>query len=138
MLAWEIARQFQSRYCMTPFEELLGQYLSCGLVHSTPSVFLLAREVHWDNGQKEIIEGRPNAWFVERAATTKRTPSAGRHGVDCPKDSPKGAADWEAVRQFLRVAPYYHQWALWCRVSKSGSHDIHAYRWHKLAHRVGL
>jgi hypothetical protein len=44
MLAWEIARQWQEANCMTHFEEILGAHLSCGLVHSTPEVFLLAQE----------------------------------------------------------------------------------------------
>ena len=104
-------------HCVTPFEEVLGQYLSSGLMHSTPSIFLLAREVHWDNVQKEIIEGRPNAWFVELAA------SAGHS---------------RPVKEFMRVASRYHKWALWYRASKSGNHHIHAYRWHMLARRVGL
>ena len=113
---------------MTPFEELLGQYLSCGLVHSTPSVFLLAKEVRWDPVAKEIIEGNPNAWFAELAAASA-SPLTQLSSFKF-QVSP--------VREFLRIAPHYHQWALWCRVSKSGSHDIHAYRWHKMAQRVGL
>jgi hypothetical protein len=116
MLAWEIARQWQSANCMTPFEELLGWHLSCGLVHSTPSVFLLAQEVNWNLDSKEIVEGqKPNAWFVELAAATCHNP----------------------MKEFLRVATRPHKFVLWCRQSRGRKHDVHAYRWEHLARRVG-
>jgi hypothetical protein len=123
MLAWEIARQWQSENCMTPFEEILGAHLSCGLVHSTPEVFLLAQEVIWDPVAKEILQPSAfglqpslNAWFVELAAGTCHNP----------------------VKEFLRVAPRSHQFVLWCRQSKGRKHDIHSYRWSHLARKVGL
>jgi hypothetical protein len=133
MLAWEIARQWQEANCMTPFEEILGAHLSGGLVHSTPEVFLLAREVTWDPVAKEILQPSafslagpavashplrqpsPNAWFVELAAGACHNP----------------------VKEFLRVAPRSHQFVLWCRQSKGRKHDIHAYKWDHLARRVG-
>jgi hypothetical protein len=117
MLSWEVARQWQERNSMTPFEELLGTHLSCGLIHSTPSIFLLARKVAWAPIQKEIIKGNPNAWFVELAASS---------GNPFP------------IREFLRVAPHPLRWVLWCRQSPGRKHDIHAYDWNKLSKRVGL
>jgi hypothetical protein len=131
MLAWEIARQWQSENCMTPFEEVLGAHLSCGLVHSTPSVFLLAQEVTWDPVAKEILQpsafslqSSPNAWFVELAASA--TQVSGFKSQVSP------------IREFLRIAPRAHEWTLWCRQSKGRKHDIHSYRWSHLARRVGL
>jgi hypothetical protein len=101
---------------MTPFEETLGWHLSCGLVHSTRSVFLLAHEVNWDPFAKEIVQdGLPNAWFVQLAAATCHSP----------------------VREFLRVAARPHDFVLWCRQAPGRPHDIHSYRWAHLAKRVG-
>jgi hypothetical protein len=117
MVAWEVARQWQERNCTAPFEHLLGTYLSCGLVHSTASIFLLAREVTWDPVCKEIVKGVPNAWFVELAACSNHVFS---------------------IREFLKVVPYSQRWALWCRQSVGRKHDIHAYAWQKLSQRVGL
>ena len=132
MLAWEIARQWQAENCMTPFEKILGAYLSTGLVHSTRDCFLLAREVIWDPSQKAIVEGRksrvegqqPNAWFVELAASAIQVSGF--------------SFQVSPVREFLRVATRPHEFVLWCRQSKNRKHDIHAYRWSHLAKRVGL
>lgn len=138
MLAWEIARKWQSENCMTPFEEILGWHLSGGLVYSTREVFLLAQECHW-TGEEMIsrrdaavtdAEHRPgqqtqdfpmNGWFVELAAAS---PTA--HQSNSP------------IAEFLRVAPHPHKFVLWCRQSKGRKHDIHSYRWSHLARRVGL
>jgi len=116
MFAWEIAHQWQSANCMTPFEELLGWHLSCGLVHSTPSVFLLAQECRWDPAVKEIAKGPANAWFVELAAATCHNP----------------------MKEFLRVATRPHEFVLWYRQSPGRPHNLHAYRWEHLARRVRL
>ena len=143
MLSWEIARQWQLENCMTPFEEILGAHLSCGLVHSTPSVFLLAQEVTWDAGQKAIVEGResrvegqqPNAWFVELAAagTFSRRGAA----VTDAEQRPGMQSQRNPVREFMRVAPRSHTYVLWYRAARNRPHNIHAYKWDHLARRVG-
>jgi hypothetical protein len=127
MLAWEIARQWQAANCMTPFEELLGGHLSCGLVHSTPEVFLLAQECHW-TGTEMIsrrdaeAQGLPiNAWFTELAAA-----------------SPTVQQSNSPIAEFLRVAPHPHTYVLWYRAARNRPHNIHAYKWDHLARRVGL
>ena len=117
MLAWLKASNWQQTNSIISFEQILGFYLSSGLVHSTPSIFLLAREVRWDPIKKEIINGDPNAWFVELAASV---------GHSAP------------IREFLRIAPHSHSWALWCRQSHGRKHDIHAYCWNQLSKRIGL
>jgi hypothetical protein len=125
MLAWEIARQWQSENCMTPFEEILGAHLSCGLVHSTPEVFLLAQEVSWDAEKSEIRNQKsemPNAWFVELAAGTQ---VSGLRSQVSP------------IREFMRVAPRSHEFVLWYRAARNRPHNIHAYKWDHLARRVG-
>lgn len=107
---------------MTPFEELLGWHLSCGLVHSTPEVFLLAQECHWTGAEMISRRGAKaqglliNAWFVELAAATCRNP----------------------MREFLRVATHPHKFVLWCRQAQGRKHDIHSYKWNHLARRVNL
>jgi hypothetical protein len=132
MLAWEIARQWQSENCMTPFEEILGWHLSGGLIHSTKDVFLLAQEVIWDPVSREILQPSafslqpsPNAWFTELAAAG----TFSRRGAEAQRNP---------VKEFLRVAPHPHEFVLWCRQSKGRKHDIHSYKWDHLARRVGL
>ena len=113
MLAWQRAKQWHDKHVTTEtFEETLGWHLTNGLVHSTPQVFLLAREVYWD-GQEMHDEGKRNAWFVELAAAV-------------------GHAN--PVREFMRVASRPQQWALWCR---HNSFEIKAHDWAKLAKKVG-
>jgi hypothetical protein len=63
-----------------------------------------------------MIEGSPNAWFVQLAAATQSNPMA----------------------EFLRVATRPHEFVLWYRQSQGRPHDIHAYKWRHLARRVGL
>lgn len=108
---------------MTPFEEILGAHLSSGLVHSTPSVFLLAREVTWDPVAREILSPSDfslspfNAWFVELAASANHS---------------------APIAEFLRVASRPHEFVVWYRASRNRPHNLHAYRWDHLARRVGL
>ncbi len=115
MLPWQRAKQWHDKHVSTEtFEELLGWYLSNGLVYSTPQVFLLARECHWDAERKDISdEGERNAWFVELAAS---------------------AGHANPVREFLRIAPHPHRWALWCRHNQF---EIRAHDWRKLSKKVG-
>lgn len=113
---------------MTPFEEILGWHLSGGLIHSTPSVFLLAQEVTWDPEKSEIRNQKsemPNAWFVELAAAG----TFSRRGAEAQRNP---------VREFMRVAPKAHEWTIWYRQAQGRPHNIHAYRWNHLARRVGL
>jgi|GEM_PF-2353600 len=130
MLAWEIARQWQSENCMTPFEEILGWHLSGGLIHSTREVFLLAQECHW-TGEEMIsrqdarAQGLPiNAWFTELAAAS--TQVSGFKSQVSP------------IREFLRIAPHPHTYVLWYRAARNRPHNIHAYKWDHLARRVNL
>ena len=114
MNPWQRAKQWWDEHvAQETFEEALGRNLSSGLVYSTPEVFLLAREVHWDAEREEITnEGERNAWFVELAAAGHANP----------------------VREFMRVASRPHKWALWCR---HGSFRIRAHDWTTLSKKVG-
>jgi hypothetical protein len=105
-----------------PFEERLGWHLSCGLVYSTPSAFLMASEVSWDSDRKAIVSPDPllpipdhplpNAWYVELAVL---------------HESP--------ISLLLKVATRPHEWVLFRR---DNGFKIRAYRWSHLARRVGL
>jgi hypothetical protein len=115
MAPWQRAKQWWDTNSATEtFEELLGWHLSGGVVYSTPSLFVLARECHWDAQREEASnDGERNAWFVELAAAV-------------------GHAN--PVREFLRVAPHPHRWALWCRRNQF---EIRAHDWAKLSKKVG-
>jgi hypothetical protein len=126
MLAWEHARTWWQDHSTTPFEERLGWHLSCGLVYSTASAFMLASEERWDPEQKAIVDGResrvesqqPNAWFVELAILQPSTFDARP----------------STLALLLQVAPHPHAWILFRR---NNGFRIHAYRWSHLARRVG-
>jgi hypothetical protein len=130
MLAWEIARTWWQDHSPVPFEERLGWHLSCGLVYSTASAFMLASEERWDPEQKAIVDGResrvesqqPNAWFVELAVAAQVEGRGSR------------VEGQNTIREFLRVAPHPHEWVLFRR---NNGFRIHAYRWSHLARRVG-
>jgi hypothetical protein len=114
MTPWQRAKAWHDNHVTDEsFEETLGWHLTHGLVYSTPEVFLLAHETHWD-GEACNDQLPPNAWFVELAAAA-------------------GCAN--PVREFMRVASRPQQWALWCRHNQF---EIRAYDWRKLARKVGL
>jgi hypothetical protein len=121
MLPWEIARAWWQDHSTVPFEERLGWHLSCGLVYSTQSAFMLASEVCWN--RMEILKGPPNAWFVELAVAAQVEGRGSR------------VEGQNTIREFLRVAPHPHDWILFRR---NNGFKIHSYRWSHLARRVGL
>jgi len=117
VLAWEIARKLQQGNSEKPFEVLLGEHLSCGLVHSTPSLFLLAHQVRWDPVAGQIVSGKPNAWFVALAAAAQRG----------------------SLQEFLRIAGRPMDFVLWCRQFGGRNPRIHAWRWdrfQRVAHQL--
>lgn len=90
-----------------PMEELLGQYLRGGLVHVEPGLVLLAHECHFAPETGEVSHSHePNAWFVRLAA---RVAAVQLEGLKVGR--------WEGgmLSDFLRIVPYPHEWALWCR-----------------------
>jgi hypothetical protein len=114
MTPWQLAKQWHDESVTEEtFEETLGWHLTNGLVYSTPQVFLLARETHWDGAEANDDAGPHNAWFVELAAA-----------VGCANP----------IREFMRVASRPQQWALWCR---HNSFEIKAHDWAKLSKHVG-
>jgi hypothetical protein len=122
MLAWEIARAWWRDHSTVPFEERLGWHLSCGLVYSTHSAFMLASEERWDPEKSEIRKSGnqeiPNAWFVELAVLQSSTLDARPSTLDL----------------LLRVAPHPHDWVLFRR---NNGFRIHACRWERFARKVG-
>ena len=115
MTPFDKAILWQRENSTEPFEELLAWHLRHGLVHSSPEVFLLAHEAHYNQETNTMTyDLPPNAWFVPLAAAT-------------------GHAN--PLAEFLRVATRPQEWAAWCR---HNAFHIHAYPWRKLAARVGL
>jgi hypothetical protein len=116
MTPWQRAKQWHDEHITDEtLEQTLGWHLSNGVLHASPILFMLAREVFWDADKEEMRDDcRPNAWFVELAA---------------------GAGCTNPVRECMRVVPHPHQYALWCRHNQS---KIRAFDWRKLARKVGL
>ena len=117
MAPWQTASEWQREHQTEAFEDRVGFHLSCGFVWSTPAVFMLAREVYWDREMQRFgLNGEePNAWFVELAAANE--------------------ACGNPVRELMRVAPWPHEYALWCR---RGEMRVREFRWDKLSRKVGL
>jgi hypothetical protein len=115
MTPWQKAKQWWDKDLTDEtFEEVFGWHLTNGIVHSSPDIFLLVHEVHWDAAAEEIYDDRePNAWFCELAAANCANP----------------------VREFMRVLPHPHPWALWCR---HNTFETRAFDWAKLAKKVRL
>lgn len=99
------------------FEERVAWHFACGLVWSSPVCFMLAHEVYWDveRGALGLNGEAPNAWFVELAVV--------RGGRVNP------------VRECMRVAPWRHRYAAWCR---RGEFRVKVFDWEKLSRKVGL
>jgi hypothetical protein len=113
MTAIEIAANWQRKHSTEKIEDRIAWHFARGLVWSTPDCFMLASEVRYDNEQ--ICGGEPNAWFVELGAATE--------------------ACANPVREFMRVAPWEHEYALWRRNNEP---RVRAFSWDKLKRKVGL
>ena len=74
---------------------------------------MLASEVRYED--EDVVGGEPNAWFVELGAANE--------------------ACGNPVKEFMRVAPWQHEYALWKR---NGEQRIRAFSWDKLKRKVGL
>lgn len=76
-----------------------------------PDIFLMAEQVRWNNEQRRIVAGEPNAYFVYLACRTD------------------GAA---LLRGLLRLAPRPLPWALWSR----NNNGVKAHQFQKLIRRI--
>jgi hypothetical protein len=110
MTPWQIAEKWHNTYDATiSFAELVGQYLSGGLVYSTDKVFLLAAETHWNAEEQHFEQGPSNCWHVTLAASTGHANACG---------------------EFMRVFPHPQPWVSWFRGSKDDR--VRIYDWDKL------
>jgi hypothetical protein len=91
------------------FSELLGEYLATGYLWSSPQLFFLAREVHYDLATESFTSAPPNCWFVHLAAST---------------------FPGNPIAACLRHAPHPLPYAAWCR--RNNTFHIHVYPWDKL------
>jgi len=69
MKPWQEAKKWQLENSELDFEELLGASLNGGFVWSSDSEFALFTKVRVEQG--ELVEGEPNAWYVQLAAGKK-------------------------------------------------------------------
>jgi hypothetical protein len=112
MTPWQKAKQWHDEHIVTnSFEESLGWHLSLGVVYSTPQLFMLARECHWD-GEQIVDGGTANAWLVTLAAAV-------------------GCTDF--MRRLMDALPHPQAWILWQR---RGEIRVRAFDWNKLDKKV--
>jgi len=90
-----------------PFEALLGRFIAEGYVWSSPTEFVLAKEVRVEG--RKMVDGPANCWFVHLASG----------------DDP--------FKRFLEVAPKPHSLVCW---NRRGKPRLHIYTWEKFKRRV--
>jgi hypothetical protein len=113
MTPWQKAKQWQEENDpSTNFWELLGEHLSCGVVHSTRNLFMLAGEVRWNKEDQRFEQGDPNCWFIRLAAAA-------------------GCAN--PVWDYMRCLPHPHQYCAWIRRGQSWPR---VYEWEKIENKV--
>jgi hypothetical protein len=79
-----------------------------GHVYACGDLFAMGQDVCWDEEQKQIVDGEPNAWLVELAAST-----GNRH----------------PLLAFMAIAPHPLRWCLWVRRNDG---RVRAKRWDDL------
>lgn len=112
MTAWEkAAKWYESTFSDRNFGEAIAANIvrRDGHVYACGDVFAMGQEVHWDNKQKRITNGEPNAWFVELAAF--------------------GESRGNPIYRLMSAAPYPLEWCLWQRRNDG---RIRARRWQDL------
>jgi len=111
VIPWQRARKwYDSQSPETPFEALLAEYMSEGIVWSSPTEFLLARECLWEDGTMyKGSEIRRNCYFIHLASGDK------------------------PFKRFLEIAPRRLHWVAWQR---RGREDYHVHKWEAFKRRV--
>ena len=110
MMPWQAAKKWQLENSLIPFEEVLAAYMNGGLVHSTPEVFVLARETLWEDGQMYAGGGvKPNCWFCQLSAGDK------------------------PFQRLLKLAPRKRKYVAWQR---RGQPRYHVWEWKKFAKKI--
>lgn len=108
MFPWQTAKKWHMESgSVISFEELLGSYMGGGYVWSSPTEFVLGRQVRLEDGK--IVTGEPNAWFVHLAAGE------------------------EPFQRFLEIAPNKQEYVCWHR---RGRENLHIYKWDTFNRRV--
>ena len=112
MKPWQRGKKwYESQKPEVPFESLLGEYMTEGLVYSSQTEFLLARECLWEDGTLYKGDVKANCWFVHLAASTGGNP----------------------FERFLKIAPRRLHWVAWQR---RGVESMHVYKWEAFKRRV--
>jgi hypothetical protein len=111
MKPWELAAKWYERFLpQENFANAVAENFrrDNGHVYSCGDIFAMGQEVRWDNEQKQIVAGDPNAWFAELVAVT---------GIGNP------------LHRIMSIAPHPHEWCLWQRRNDG---RIRAHKWHDL------
>ena len=104
---WQKAKRWQMENSEVRFEELLVLFCEDGYVWSSPTEFMLFVPVRVESG--EIVEGEPNAWYVQLAA-----------GKDRP------------FRRLMEIAPMPMDYVCWHR----GTEVLRVYSWDTFKRKV--
>ena len=105
---WQLAKKWHLEIGSTvSFEQLLGMYMNSGYVWSSPTEFVLGRQVRLEDGA--ITHGEPNAWFVHLAAGE------------------------EPFKRFLELAPNKQEYVCW---NRRGKEKLHIYKWNTFKRRL--
>lgn len=112
MAPWKIAKQWQEENDATlDFDQLVTWHLANGLVFSNAGSFLVAKELHCNFDDKTLSDTEPrNCWFVRLAASTDGK-----------------------LSEFMRVAPYPHEYVAWHR---RGGSELKIHRWETVARKL--
>jgi hypothetical protein len=116
MNAYEIAEEWQKKYGEGTLQERIEWNQKFGLVFITPKIFILANEVYYNIEEEDLdmTSANPNAWFIELAASSNpMTP----------------------IKEIMRALPSKQEFVIWV---KRNVNKLHAYKWDKLARKVGL
>ena len=69
MTPWQEAKQWHLKHNPEhPFEAVLAEHLTNGVVYSGPDVFVMAKPVLWEDGFMYYGDVDPNCWHVFLAA----------------------------------------------------------------------
>lgn len=111
MKPWKLAVKWYEQYM--PETNFAAAVAECfeqddSHVYACRDLLAMAQEVHWDNEQKQITPGEPNAWFTMMLAVT---------GTGNP------------LHRIMAIAPHRHEWCLWTR---NADGRIRACQWDKV------
>ena len=89
------------------FESLMAQFMNEGVMWSSDTEFLLAKEVRVEG--RNIVEGEANCWFIHLASGNN------------------------PFKRFMEVAPRQHNLVCW---NRRGKPRLHIWTWDKFKRKI--